>query len=146
MGHISFSAIAENLISITLCMWNRNHQKNGRGLAQVVHQALPPPRLFDLQPALFVARPRKRNPDMSFCASWFAHVLTPWKCSVVRSLAYKMTQQPPLSRLSTASSAARVAASKTSSTPSPVRELHSRYLRAPISSFMSSPALRVVNF
>lgn len=57
-----------------------------------------------------------------------------------------ITQQPPPSFLSWERSAARVAASKTSSTPSPVSELHSRYFRAPMTSFMSLPALVVVNF
>lgn len=46
---------------------------------------------------------------------------------------HKMTQHPPLSPFSNVSSAALVAASNTSSTPSPVSEEHSRYLRAPIS-------------
>ena len=46
---------------------------------------------------------------------------------------YSMTQHPPPSPFSNVSRAARVAASKTSSTPSPVREEHSRYFRAPIS-------------
>jgi hypothetical protein len=56
---------------------------------------------------------------------------------------HKITQQPPPSPFSNVSRAARVAASKTSSTPSPVREEHSRYLRAPIS-WPISVASRVV--
>lgn len=43
-----------------------------------------------------------------------------------------MTQHPVLESFSKVRSAARVAASKTSSTPSPVRALHSKYLLAPI--------------
>jgi hypothetical protein len=67
-------------------------------------------------------------------------------CGQVREwYPYRTTQQPLVSFLSTESRAARVAASKTSSTPSPVSELHSRYLRAPMISFMSLPFLGVVN-
>lgn len=56
---------------------------------------------------------------------------------------YSITQHPPPSPFSNVSSAALVAASKTSSTPSPVREEHSRYFRAPIS-WPISVASRVV--
>jgi len=58
---------------------------------------------------------------------------------------HKTMQHPLLSSLSRLSNAARVAASNTSSTPSPVRDEHSRYLRAPTSCAMSLPSLGVVN-
>lgn len=45
----------------------------------------------------------------------------------------RMTQHPLPSPFSKVKSAARVAASNTSSTPSPVKEEHSKYFRAPIS-------------
>lgn len=54
-----------------------------------------------------------------------------------------MTQHPPPSPFSNVSRAALVAASNTSSTPSPVSDEHSRYLRAPISCAISV-ASRVV--
>lgn len=54
---------------------------------------------------------------------------------------YRMTQHPPPSPFSNVSSAARVAASNTSSTPSPVREEHSRYFRAPMSCAISAASL-----
>lgn len=54
------------------------------------------------------------------------------------------TQQDDL-RLSNVSNAARVAASNTSSTPSPVRDEHSRYLRAPIDVAISLPSFVVTN-
>ena len=57
-----------------------------------------------------------------------------------------MTQHPPLSLFSNVSRAALVAASKTSSTPSPVRDEHSKYFRAPISRAAIVPSLSVVNF
>ena len=57
---------------------------------------------------------------------------------------HKMTQHPPLSPFSNVRRAARVAASKTSSTPSPVKDEHSRYLRAPISCATSLPSFCVV--
>lgn len=50
---------------------------------------------------------------------------------------HSITQHPPLSPFSNVSRAALVAASKTSSTPSPVRDEHSRYFRAPISCAIS---------
>ena len=50
--------------------------------------------------------------------------------------AHSITQQPLPSPFSKVSRAALVAASKTSSTPSPVKEEHSRYFRAPISCAM----------
>jgi len=60
----------------------------------------------------------------------------------LRTVPYKMTQQPPDGLPSSpAIIAARVAASKTSSTPSPVNEEHSRYFRAPMISFISLPSL-----
>jgi hypothetical protein len=49
---------------------------------------------------------------------------------------HSITQHPLPSPLSNESNAALVAASKTSSTPSPVRAEHSRYFRAPISCAM----------
>lgn len=57
---------------------------------------------------------------------------------------YKIMQHPFRS-FSNDKSAARVAASKTSSTPSPVNEEHSRYLRAPICAAVSLPSLGVRN-
>lgn len=59
--------------------------------------------------------------------------------------AHKMTQQPAPSPFSNVSRAARVAASKTSSTPSPLNDEHSRYLRAPISWAIDSPCRSVTN-
>jgi hypothetical protein len=56
---------------------------------------------------------------------------------------YKIMQQPD-SFFSNVNNAARVAASKTSSTPSPVRDEHSRYLRAPISWPASLPSFEDV--
>lgn len=50
---------------------------------------------------------------------------------------HSMTQHPPPSPFSNVSRAALVAASNTSSTPSPVSEEHSRYFRAPISCAIS---------
>lgn len=55
-----------------------------------------------------------------------------------------MTQQPPRSPFSNVNKAALVAASNTSSTPSPVKEEHSRYFRAPISRAAVLPSLSVV--
>lgn len=53
---------------------------------------------------------------------------------------YRITQQPPPSLFSNMSNDALVAASNTSSTPSPLRLEHSRYLRAPISLATCSPS------
>lgn len=53
---------------------------------------------------------------------------------------HKITQHPPRSPFSNVSSAALVAASKTSSTPSPVSDEHSKYFRAPISCAASLPS------
>lgn len=62
-------------------------------------------------------------------------------------LSYRIVQHPPPLRLSlNVSSAARVAASKTSSTPSPVRLEHSRYFLAPQFWAISDPSRGVVNF
>ena len=64
----------------------------------------------------------------------------------MRACHYRITQQPlcflwsPLSRL------CLVAASKTSSTPSPVSEEHSRYFFAPMRLRTSSPSSAVRNF
>src|SRR3569833_3295602 len=58
---------------------------------------------------------------------------------------HKMTQQPPPSTFSNVSRAARVAASNTSSPPSPVKLEHSRYLRAPNSQAATSPSCSVTN-
>jgi hypothetical protein len=52
---------------------------------------------------------------------------------------YRMMQQPVFFSLSKVVRAARVAASNTSSTPSPVRELHSRYFFAPTCLAIFSP-------
>ena len=60
--------------------------------------------------------------------------------------AHKITQQGPRSLLSNVSKAARVAASNTSSTPSPVSDEHSRYFLAPISRAALFPSLSVVKF
>ena len=65
-------------------------------------------------------------------------------CSEV-SHAHRMTQQPWPFPPSNVSSAARVAASNTSSTPSPVRLEHSRYFLAPISFATSWPCLYPTN-
>lgn len=58
--------------------------------------------------------------------------------------AHKITQQG-LRLLSNDRSAARVAASKTSSTPSPVSDEHSRYFLAPTCAAISLPSLDVTN-
>jgi len=58
---------------------------------------------------------------------------------------HRMTQHPPPSPFSKVSRAARVAASNTSSTPSPVNEEHSRYFRAPISCAISVASRVVTN-
>lgn len=58
---------------------------------------------------------------------------------------YRTTQQPLPSLFSNVSSAARVAASNTSSTPSPLRLEHSRYRLAPISRAVASPSCVVTN-
>lgn len=64
--------------------------------------------------------------------------------SCVGSL-HNITQHPPLSPFSNVSSAARVAASNTSSTPSPVSDEHSKYFRAPISRAAFVPSFSVKN-
>lgn len=58
---------------------------------------------------------------------------------------YRTTQQPEPSPFSNVKSAARVAASNTSSTPSPLRLEHSRYLLAPTSRAATSPSWGVTN-
>jgi len=58
---------------------------------------------------------------------------------------YRTTQQPDPSPFSNVNRAARVAASKTSSTPSPLRLEHSRYLLAPTSRAATSPSCCVTN-
>lgn len=63
----------------------------------------------------------------------------------IRVSFYHRTMQHEDFRLSKVRRAARVAASKTSSTPSPVREEHSRYLRALICVAVSFPSLGVTN-
>lgn len=55
------------------------------------------------------------------------------------------TMQHELFRFSNVRRAARVAASKTSSTPSPVKDEHSRYFLAPIWVDISPPSLGVTN-
>lgn len=55
---------------------------------------------------------------------------------------HRMIQQELL-RLSNVRRAARVAASNTSSTPSPVKDEHSRYFLAPICAAVSLPSLGV---
>lgn len=76
----------------------------------------------------FVSCRMKAQRSESFCraGSWIRECFT-----------HSMTQQPPPSPFSNVKSAALVAASKTSSTPSPVNEEHSRYFRAPISCAIS---------
>ena len=59
---------------------------------------------------------------------------------------YRITQHPLPSPFSNMSIDALVAASNTSSTPSPVKLEHSRYLRAPISLPACSPSAVVMNF
>lgn len=61
------------------------------------------------------------------------------------SKSYRTTQQPVLSPFSNVRRAARVAASNTSSTPSPLKLEHSRYLLAPISRATPSPSCVVTN-
>lgn len=63
--------------------------------------------------------------------------------STLPCIFYRMTQHPPPSPFSKVSKAALVAASKTSSTPSPVNEEHSRYFLAPISCPTSVASLLV---
>lgn len=58
-------------------------------------------------------------------------------------LPHKITQHPLPSPFSKVNSAARVAASKTSSTPSPLKLEHSRYFLAPISLAAASPSCSV---
>lgn len=58
---------------------------------------------------------------------------------------HNMTQHPAPSPFSKVSRAARVAASNTSSTPSPLKLEHSRYFRAPISCAACSPCRSVTN-
>ncbi|KAL2292806.1 hypothetical protein FJTKL_07870 [Diaporthe vaccinii] len=58
---------------------------------------------------------------------------------------HRITQQPPPSPFSNVSSAALVAASNTSSTPSPLRLEHSRYFFAPTSRAAASPSCSVTN-
>ena len=60
--------------------------------------------------------------------------------------AYSITQHPPLSFRSPDNRLCRVAASNTSSTPSPVSDEHSRYFLAPILLRTSSPSSGVRNF
>lgn len=62
------------------------------------------------------------------------------QCGCCGRVFYKITQHGPLV-FPNVKSAARVAASNTSSTPSPVREEHSRYFLAPISAAASLPSL-----
>lgn len=62
-----------------------------------------------------------------------------------RQIVYKITQQDPRLSSSKVRRAARVAASKTSSTPSPVRDEHSRYFLAPICVAVSLPSLEDTN-
>ena len=57
--------------------------------------------------------------------------------SQIQRQSHSITQHPPPSPFSNVRRAALVAASKTSSTPSPVRDEHSRYFRAPISCAIS---------
>lgn len=59
--------------------------------------------------------------------------------------AYSTTQHPPPSPFSKVRRAARVAASKTSSTPSPLKLEHSRYRLAPMSRAIASPSCSVTN-
>ncbi len=59
---------------------------------------------------------------------------------------HRMTQHPPRSPFSNVNKAALVAASNTSSTPSPVKDEHSRYFRAPISRAAVLPSLSVVKW
>lgn len=58
---------------------------------------------------------------------------------------YRTTQQPVVSPFSNVRRAALVAASNTSSTPSPLKLEHSRYRLAPISRATPSPSWAVTN-
>lgn len=64
----------------------------------------------------------------------------------IMSFSYNITQHPVFSFRSPDSKLWRVAASNTSSTPSPVSEEHSRYFRAPILLRISSPSSAIRNF
>ena len=66
-------------------------------------------------------------------------------CYWLGTTIYITTQHPPPSPFSIVNKAALVASSRTSSTPSPVKEEHSRYFRAPISCAASFPSFDVVN-
>jgi len=61
-----------------------------------------------------------------------------------RTRLHKITQHPLSPPFSNVSSAARVAASNTSSTPSPVKDEHSRYFFAPISRAVVVPSFSAV--
>ena len=60
--------------------------------------------------------------------------------------AHRIIQHPPALCFPFVKRAARVAASKTSSTPSPVKLEHSRYFLAPQFCAICSPSLGVMNF
>lgn len=81
----------------------------------------------------------RQNPVAALSAETPSVCLTlsfwPWmKCAF-----HRMTQQPLPSPFSKVKRAARVAASNTSSTPSPLKLEHSRYFRAPTSLATESP-------
>lgn len=72
----------------------------------------------------------------------FLYQLRADECAMGMML-YRITQHPAPSPFSNVKRAARVAASKTSSTPSPDKLEHSRYLRAPTSLAAVSPSCSV---
>lgn len=85
------------------------------------------------EPLHFVYAELRTMRSVPYCSCW--------------SYAHRMTQHPlPLSLLPPLSRLCLVAASKTSSTPSPVRLEHSRYFFAPIRFRTSSPSSGVRNF
>ena len=85
-----------------------------------------------------------KRPPSSFDSTIVRQIRTSKMIYSIKPL-HKITQQPPLSPFSNVNRAARVAASKTSSTPSPVSDEHSRYLRAPISRAALLPSFSVKN-
>ena len=98
---------------------------------------LPESNLEYIDKAVATPKNADRSKTQVFCLYRHSEV-----CS--RANRHKITQHPPLSLFSNVSNAARVAASNTSSTPSPVREEHSRYFRAPISRAAFVPSFSLV--
>lgn len=88
--------------------------------------------------------PLSRTPAVNPAETGDARSLIPHQKQT--SSTHRITQQPPLSLWSPLSKLCRVAASNTSSTPSPVSEEHSRYFFAPIRRRTSSPSSNARNF